>query len=254
MANPDKILTLATEAGKTLLESGAETYRVEDTICRICKSLHMEEAESICLPTGIFVTAIMDGKSYTKITRITSRSTNLNKVDRINQLSRDAASLNEEQFEAKLNEILNEKTYSNTLDLFFAGFSAFGFVLLFGGTPVDGIFAFLIGLLVRFLDKTLSKLKINAFFCVAICAAVLTFLSFLLANIGFNFSSDAVIIGSIMLLVPGLAITNAVRDSIAGDLISGLARAAEALLIAIAVALGNGAGMMLWIWMGGMIG
>ena len=57
-----------------------------------------------------------------------------------------------------------------------------------------------------------------------------------------------------MLLVPGLAITNAVRDSIAGDLISGLARGAEALLIAVAVALGNGLGMMLWIWMGGMIG
>ena len=57
-----------------------------------------------------------------------------------------------------------------------------------------------------------------------------------------------------MLLVPGLAITNAVRDSIAGDLISGLARAVEALLIAVAVALGNGAGMIIWIWMGGIIG
>ena len=70
MANPDKILTLATRTGKALLESGAETYRVEDTICRICRSLHMEEAESICLPTGIYVTAMMNGKSYTKIAQI----------------------------------------------------------------------------------------------------------------------------------------------------------------------------------------
>ena len=67
-------------------------------------------------------------------------------------------------------------------------------------------------------------------------------------------STDTVIIGTLMLLVPGLAITNAVRDSIAGDLISGLARGAEALLIAVAVALGNGAGMMILIWMGGIIG
>lgn len=254
MANPDKILTLATETGKSLLESGAETYRVEDTICRILKTMHMEEAESICLPTGIFVTAMMNGKSYTKIARIPSRSTNLNKVDRLNQLSRDAASLNEEEFEAKLNEIMNEKSYSNAVDLLFAGISALGFVIVFGGTLVDGIFAFLIGMLVRYLDKLFGKLSINAFFSVAICSAVLTIIPLFLFFIGFSFSTDLVTIGTIMLLVPGLAITNAVRDSIAGDLISGLARGAEALLIAVAVALGNGLGMMLWIWMGGMIG
>lgn len=254
MANPDKILTLATETGKCLLESGAETYRVEDTICRICRSMHMEEAESICLPTGIFVTAMMDGKSYTKIARIPSRSTNLNKVDRLNQLSRDASKLNEDEFELKLNEILHEKTYSNAIDLFFGGFSAFGFVLVFGGTAVDGIFAFLIGMLIRYMDKQFSKMQVNSFFSVIICSAVLTILPLFLSYIGFPFSADVVIVGSIMLLVPGLAITNAVRDSIAGDLISGLARAAEALLVAIAVALGNGIGMILWIWMGGMIG
>ena len=80
------------------------------------------------------------------------------------------------------------------------------------------------------------------------------FVALLLSLFHLTVSADTVIIGTIMLLVPGLAITNAVRDSIAGDLISGLARGAEALLIAVAVALGNGAGMMLWIWMGGIIG
>ena len=133
MANPDKILTLATRTGKALLESGAETYRVEDTICRICRSLHMEEAESICLPTGIYVTAMMNGKSYTKIARIPERSTNLHKVDRLNQLSRDASTLDEHEFEKKLDEIINETPYSNITDLLFAGLSAFGFVLVFGG-------------------------------------------------------------------------------------------------------------------------
>lgn len=254
MANPDKILTLATQTGKALLESGAETYRVEDTICRICRSLHMEEAESICLPTGIYVTAMMDGKSYTKIARITQRSTNLHKVDQLNQLSRDASSLNELQFENKLNEILNEAPYSNKTELFFAGLSAFGFVLVFGGVLSDAIVAFFIGILVHALQKKLSALQMNSFFSVAIAAATLTVLTLFATLLQLVVSTDSVIIGTIMLLVPGLAITNAVRDSIAGDLISGLARAAEALLIAVAVALGNGAGMIIWIWMGGIIG
>jgi uncharacterized membrane protein YjjP (DUF1212 family) len=254
MANPDKILTLATQAGKSLLESGAETYRVEDTICRICKSLHMEEAESICLPTGIYVTAMMDGKSYTKIARIPQRSTNLHRVDQLNQLSRDAASLNEHEFEKKLNEIIHETPYTNLTDLLFAGLSALGFVLVFGGVFTDALIAFLIGILVRLLDKTLGKLQINSFFSVAISAATLTILALMASYFHMTVSADTVIIGTIMLLVPGLAITNAVRDSIAGDLISGLARGAEALLIAVAVALGNGLGMMIWIWMGGIIG
>lgn len=254
MANPDKILTLATRTGKALLESGAETYRVEDTICRICRSLHMEEAESICLPTGIYVTAMMNGKSYTKIARIPERSTNLHKVDRLNQLSRDASTLDEHEFEKKLDEIINETPYSNITDLLFAGLSAFGFVLVFGGVLTDALVAFVLGILVRTLDKTLNRLQINSFFSVAISAAVLTILALSASFLQLVVSTDSVIIGTIMLLVPGLAITNAVRDSIAGDLISGLARGAEALLIAVAVALGNGAGMIIWIWMGGMIG
>ena len=50
-----------------------------------------------------------------------------------------------------------------------------------------------------------------------------------------------------MLLVPGLAITNAIRDTMSGDLVSGLTRAAEAFLIAISIATGTGAILSFWI-------
>ena len=188
---------------------------------------------------------MMDGKSYTKIARIPQRSTNLHRVDQLNQLSRDAANLDEHEFEKKLNEIIHETPYTNLTDLLFAGLSALGFVLVFGGSFTDALIAFLIGMLVRLLDKTLGKLQINSFFSVAISSATLTILTLLASHFHLTVSADTVIIGTI---------TNAVRDSIAGDLISGLARGAEALLIAVAVALGNGLGMMIWIWMGGIIG
>jgi uncharacterized membrane protein YjjP (DUF1212 family) len=49
-----------------------------------------------------------------------------------------------------------------------------------------------------------------------------------------------------MLLVPGLAITNAIRDTMAGDLVAGTARTVEAIFIAAAIA--TGAGSMLKLW------
>ena len=56
-----------------------------------------------------------------------------------------------------------------------------------------------------------------------------------------------------MLLVPGLAITNAIRDTVAGDFLSGLSRAAEAFLIAVAIAVGTGAVISIWLSVGGVL-
>ena len=50
-----------------------------------------------------------------------------------------------------------------------------------------------------------------------------------------------------MLLVPGMIITNAIRDTISGDLVSGLTKAAEAILIAVSIAVGTGMVMNIWI-------
>ena len=66
-------------------------------------------------------------------------------------------------------------------------------------------------------------------------------------------SKDAVIIGSLMLLVPGLSITNAIRDSISGDLLSGVTRGIEACLIAVALALGAGITITFWMNVGGLL-
>ena len=75
--------------------------------------------------------------------------------------------------EQKLNEIINETPYSSKTDLLFAGISAFGFVLVFGGVLSDALLAFFIGILVRILEKSLGRLQMNSFFSVAISSAVL---------------------------------------------------------------------------------
>ena len=67
-------------------------------------------------------------------------------------------------------------------------------------------------------------------------------------------SVNAAIIGGIMPLLSGLLMTTAVRDTMYDDLVSGVVRAVEALLIAAAVALGVYAGLKLLAMTGGVLG
>lgn len=48
-----------------------------------------------------------------------------------------------------------------------------------------------------------------------------------------------------MLVVPGIAIVNAIRDIIAGDLVSGNARLTEACMIAAGLSIGTAFGVVL---------
>ena len=60
------------------------------------------------------------------------------------------------------------------------------------------------------------------------------------------FSADKILIGVIMLLIPGVATTNSARDMLVGHTISGLLRLAESLLLAGALALGFGSAIYLF--------
>lgn len=251
--NPNKVIQLAIKAGSLLLESGAETYRVEDTIVRICDNYKMVDTNCFCTQTGIMLSSIYDGTTYSQVARINKRSTNLDRIGRINQLSRDAKILDIKDFEKQLNEIMQTKTYSLVTNVLFAGICTFGFALLFKGTLIDALCSFGLGALVRYLTLFFESKELNSFFNISMCAIFITFTALILEQVGIIENRNTLIISTIMLLVPGLAITNAIRDSIAGDLVSGTARGVEALLIAIAVALGSGIAMTIWISLGGLI-
>lgn len=251
--NPNKVIQLAMKTGSLLLESGAETYRVEDTIVRICNTYGMVETNCFCTQTGIMLSSIYDGTTYSQVARIQNRSTNLDRIGNLNQLSRDAISIELTEFERRLNKIIATKTYSVLMNILFASICTFGFTLIFKGQLSDAVAGFLLGGLVRYLTLFLESKELNSFFNISVCAFFITISALVLENYNLIANRNTVIVGTIMLLVPGLAITNAIRDSIAGDLVSGTARAVEALLIAVAVALGSGIAMTIWLSLGGII-
>lgn len=238
----DRILQVSSLAGQIMLQNGAETYRVEETICRICLSFGAEKADSFVTPTGIIVSICKDNKTYSTLKRVTSRGVDLNKIDKINNLSRltEHDNISLESFYNSLKKIEDGDRYSPLTTLIFSSISAGSFALIFGGTIKDMFSAAIIGLIIQFLSMKFTKLSVNSFFINAICGAISSALSILLFNMNIASQVDKTNIGAIMLLVPGLAITNAVRDIIAADYLSGITKAAEAFLIAVAIAVGSG--------------
>ena len=66
-----------------------------------------------------------------------------------------------------------------------------------------------------------------------------------LTDLGVGEHIDLIIIGAIMAQAPGLVITNFMRDIMAGDMMSGLVKLAEALLTGAGIALGTGVALSL---------
>lgn len=246
---PELLLKISSLAGKILLESGAEIQRTEETICRICESYGAEEVSAFVIPTGMFLSFSSNGKTISKIQRIHGSSLNIEKINLVNDLSRKChiAPMEPHLLYATLCRVQNIQVYTNKTLLLSGGVIASCFTLFFGGNFKDAFFALFIGAITQFLVQKFDLHKIN-FMVKTVCSSViLTILALCLQRLHLIENLDSIIIGTLMLLVPGLAITNAVRDSIGGDLLAGIIRAIEALLIAVAIALGAGITMSIWL-------
>lgn len=248
--NIDKILHLVTYAGQIMLENGAETYRVEETMKLICNSYEIFNTDIFVIPTSIIISVSFDnGQTLTKVKRIQNRTVDLDKVSKINDLSRkiytDHIPLN--VVEESLNTINSNSKYNDFIQIFAFSIVAGFFTLFFGGTINDFFVSLFIGALLQIISLRLSGIETNAFFINVLCGSLTTFIAYFSTTIMFGNNMNKIIIGSLMPLVPGLSITNAIRDIIAGELVSGLSKLTEAFLIAAAIAIGAGITLSLGI-------
>jgi uncharacterized membrane protein YjjP (DUF1212 family) len=245
----NKLLKVSTLAGKIMLECGAETYRVEETISRICIAFGADTADSFVIPTGIIVTITYNDEVSTLVRRITSRGVDLNKIDKVNDLSRKIQNNDMTicDFRKELMLISSSTRYSHFITLLWSAIVAGSFSILFGGNFNDFFAASLIGAIIKLSTIIFEKLNINEFFINSFCGGLCAVLATIFLKVNLCSNLDKTIIGSIMLLVPGLTITNAIRDTIAGDFLSGITKASEAFLIAVSIAVGTGAILSIFI-------
>ena len=121
---------------------------------------------------------------------------------------------------------------------YFLGAAAFS--LFFGGDAGDALCGGVCGLAIALVLAAMARLEAGAFFRTLVAAAVSAALALALVNAGAGRSLDAITIGAFMSLTPGVALTNSMREFMAGDMVSGVSRLTEALLTATAIALSTG--------------
>jgi uncharacterized membrane protein YjjP (DUF1212 family) len=226
-------------AGKIMLECGAETYRVEDTMNRIADAYGLKNAQSYATLTGINFSH--ENQDMTYFLRVTSRATDLHKIAEVNEVSRKITAGDLSPAEAKLllNNISQAKlTFPSWLQIVAAAFVSGSFSIMFGGTWWDFLPAFLaggVGFASMLLFEKLMEIKFIAEFLASFIIGLVAVASI---HYGFGQALDRVIIGAVMPLVPGLHITNAVRDLMAGHLVAGVSKGVEAVLTAFAIGAG----------------
>ncbi|MEG1292678.1 MAG: threonine/serine exporter family protein [Clostridium sp.] len=251
------LMDMAVLAGEIMLISGAEVYRIEDTVNRILKHSGVENTEVFVLATGIFAT-LSDPSigAITIVKRVNKRSANLNRIYCVNNISRLFCNDELEVEDAKdaLKKISVEIQYGPLKKSVGYVMTPTFFAVLFGGTIRDCVAAAIVGVVLALTEYWVSKLRFNDFCLNASAAFFITMTALFLRAVTFPMLNvDAVIISAIMPLVPGVTFTYAIRDTLNGDYSSGSARIVEAIVVALAVASGVGVGMLVFPLLGGVL-
>lgn len=235
------IMTAIMDVGEILLMHGGEVSRVEDTISRLCRAYGFVRSDVFTITSSVIVTSILpDGRTITQTRRIKERDTDLGKVAKANALSRRIcdAPLGLEDFRRELQAIRDAKTAPPILNLAMYMMISASLSVFFGGNARDGFAAALSGIVLFATLYGSAALKMNSMIQTMICSAVTAMSVMLLVGAGIGVHPDKIMIGNIMLVIPGIQLTNSLRDMINGDMISGLLNMSEALLKAISVAMG----------------
>lgn len=243
----DEILDASIQVGYQLLYNGAEIYRVEQSIMYICGAYGIKEIEAFAIPSSIVVTVSDGHQSLTKSKRVHVGKRDLDKIAKLTDLSRCICRehLSYKEAMEKLAEIKEGPVYSIGLHYCAYMVVGFSFTMFFGGEWQDGLIGAAIGVEIYFLFRVLEKIKVNGFFVNIICGFTAAVIARFLENTFGIFHSDTIIIGTIMLLVPGLALANSMRDFITSDTMAGLSRLIEALFVATGIAIGVAFAMMM---------
>jgi len=245
--NYKKLMDTAMLAGEVMMKSGAETYRVEDTMHRILRSANVQKTEAFAITTGIFAT--LDDPaidSITMIRRISERGINLNNISQVNQISRDYCDgrLNLDEAYDSLKGIRQHEYkhwFVNLNIVLLIG----SFALVLGGSLLDMALSTIVGIVLIIAMEIEKKYIFSSFIRNVLSSTCIAIVAVWLHRIYPASHQDIITIAGIIPMVPGTAITNAIRDTLQGDYMSGGAKALEAFVIAASIAIGVAFGLLL---------
>lgn len=245
-----QLLDLCLRFGTMLMEVGAETSRVEDSITRILKAYGLREPSAFAIPTLVLITFKDEkGSTYTSSRRITVRGNNLYRLTMLNQLSRtlcEGERKTTDYFRVELEKIAVTPNRRFSVVLLATVLVSLGFTLIFRGSWLDALASCVTAVLMRLVFVTLERMQVNSIFNHLVSAFVAGLGIEGLYHLGLAINPALATIAVIMNIVPGMLITNSIRETIGGDFTSGMNKIIEALLIAVALAVGAGSAVVLF--------
>lgn len=237
----ERVLSLALDLGKSMVKCGAEMNRVEETVVRIGYAYGMKKTEVFSVISMIHATVIdSESRTHSQMRRISSSSVNFEKLERLNSLSREICATKPDLDKAreKLEEITQKTSKLNLVVCLGYMLSSAAFAVFFGGTLLDAVATMPIAAIIYLLQIFIKAKGASRLFFTALESAVAGTLALIFVKIGFGNNVDMIMIGDIMLLIPGLMLINSLREMLCGDMMSGLLRLLESVLLALAIAVG----------------
>ena len=225
----DRALVLVMDGGQTLLANGGEVFRVQQTMEIMAASLGVQDFHVYVLTNGIFASAhLPGGESVSLVRHVPTVSIHLGRVEAVNELSRELAAgkLGVVEAEQKLAAARALPRVTPRREV----------LACFGGTLADVPVAAVAGLLEALVCLHFGRHSINRMFTDIVAAFCCTVWAIAVQAVVPAVSANAAIIGALMVLTPGVALTMGVRDILNGDYLSGSIRLLDALLIAGSIA------------------
>lgn len=248
-----RVLNLAGDVGEALLENGSEVYRVENSVCAVAEYFGFYPQCFATLTCIIITFENLNGEIISLVRRVKSRNTNLDKVYKVSTLIKNIGNYDIENLEKELENITKEKPYSFLVNIAGNCIGASFFSILFLGSINDFLASFLSGLAIAIFSKISDKLNLGTFFTNLLCGFIATVVACFFHYTGLTAGASITIISTLMILVPGVAFINSMRDIFAGDLVTGMSRLMEVAMIGTSIAVGSGVALNIFLRLGGTI-
>ena len=260
MSDQKRILELAVDAGETILQSGGEIFRAQETMERIARAYGGMDFHVYVLTNGIFASVDDAGSvRHAEVRHVREGDVHLGRVVAVNALSREivAGTVSMEAAFLRLADIRALPRTSRGVLILACGVGAACFSYLFGGTPLDAVIAMGTGILLQLFLFFFERHPTGKIIRLILCAAMVSVAAFAaasaLALCGIETNLDKIIIGGIIPLVPGMALTTSIRDFANSDYLSGAIRMIDALLVAGSIAIGVGVMLKLLAFLPGVL-
>ena len=244
----NRIVQMILDVGEEMLKSGAENFRLEDSLYRMCKSYGFKRYDVYAIPSNLQITVeTPEGDIITQIRQIESTDIDFDRLDYLNNLSRYVCTNqpDEKVFHEKFEEVMNRKPQHPAVKYFAGVMGGTGFAVFFGCNFIDAVVAVIVSLMIVVVGDWLSRRENN----VLIYNLILAFLSEMIIltamHLGIGNHPDRIMIGIVMLLISGLGVTNGIREVLQRDFISGTLNIMNSVLGAAGITFGIALAIML---------